>query len=93
MLNFPSTYQNLLQAGIQRDFSMGYTNLDGFRASYCYPFKWYNLSNEMLTPLTINPFCIAENTLKYFAQKENKLHTHGRLIFICSRLLRAGLRL
>ncbi len=72
MLNFPSTYQNLLQAGIQRDFSMGYTNLNGFRASYCYPFKWYNLSNEMLTPLTINPFCIAENTLKYFAHKESK---------------------
>lgn len=72
MLNFPTTYQNLVQSGIHRDFSMGYTNMNGFRASYCYPYKWYNLSNEMLTPLTINSFCIAENTLKYFANKESK---------------------
>jgi hypothetical protein len=72
MLNFPETYHHLLQAGIEQDYSMGYTNLNGFRASYCYPYKWYNMENEMLTPLTINSFCIAENTLTYYSRKENK---------------------
>lgn len=72
MLKFPQTYQDLLQAGIEQDYSMGYTNRNGFRASYCYPYKWYNIENEMLTPLTINSFCIAENTLTYYASKENK---------------------
>lgn len=72
ILNFPETYQGLLQSGIEHDFSMGYTNLNGFRASYCFSYKWYSLENEMLTPLTINPFCIAENTLVYYSKKENK---------------------
>jgi hypothetical protein len=72
MLKFPQTYLELLQAGIEQDYSMGYTNLNGFRASFCFPYKWYNIENEMLTPLTINPFCIAENTLTYYSEKENK---------------------
>ncbi|MEO6303772.1 MAG: polysaccharide deacetylase family protein, partial [Bacteroidia bacterium] len=72
ILKFPQTYHNLLQAGIEQDFSMGYTNLNGFRASYCFAYRWYNIENELLTSLTINPFCIAENTLIYYSKKENK---------------------
>lgn len=72
ILRFPQTYNNLLQAGIEKDYSMGYTNLNGFRASYCFPYQWYNIENEMLTGLTIHPFCITENTLIYYSKKENK---------------------
>jgi hypothetical protein len=72
ILRFPQTYNNLLQAGVEKDYSMGYTNFNGFRASYCLSYQWYNLENEMLTPLTINPFCISENTLIYYSKKENK---------------------
>ena len=72
VLNFPQTYKALLQAGILEDYSMGYTNYNGFRASYCLPYKWYNLDDEQTTPLVVYPFCIAENTLIYYANKENK---------------------
>ncbi|MDX2172258.1 MAG: polysaccharide deacetylase family protein [Bacteroidota bacterium] len=75
VLNFPETYNALLQAGVTEDYSMGYTNYNGFRASYCYPFKWYNLEDEQITPLTIYPFCIAENTAIYYANKENKAYS------------------
>lgn len=63
MLKFPKTYQELLQAGIYADYSMGYTNHNGFRASYCFPYKWYSLDIESSSTLTIHPFCISENTL------------------------------
>lgn len=63
MLKFPKTYQDLLQAGIFADYSMGYTNQNGFRASYCYPFQWYSLDIESVSALTIHSFCISENTL------------------------------
>lgn len=63
MLRFPQTYQDLLQAGIFTDYSMGYTNQNGFRASYCFPFKWYSLDIESVSSLTVHPFCISENTL------------------------------
>ena len=72
VLNFPETYKALLQAGISEDYSMGYTNYNGFRASYCCPYKWYSLEDEQATSLIIHPFCIAENTLIYYAAKENK---------------------
>ncbi len=72
MLKFPKTYQDLLQAGITEDYSMGYTNFNGFRASYCYPFKWYSLDNESISPLMLHPFCLTENTLKDNAEREEK---------------------
>lgn len=63
VLKFPKTYLDLLQAGIENDYSMGYTNKNGFRASYCYPYKWYMLDTESVSPLELHPFCISENTL------------------------------
>lgn len=71
MLKFPETYNALLQSGVDEDYSMGFTNINGFRASFCYPFKWYNLEEEHETSLLINPFMISENTVSYFSKKQN----------------------
>ncbi|MBX3164574.1 MAG: polysaccharide deacetylase family protein [Bacteroidetes bacterium] len=67
MLHFPQTYRDLLEAGIFNDYSLGYTNRNGFRASYCFPYKWYSLDIESISSLTIHPFCISENTLLHIA--------------------------
>lgn len=72
VLRFPKTYQNLLEAGIFSDYSLGYTNQNGFRASYCYPYKWYSLDIEATSALTLHPFCISENTLIMHSQAKNK---------------------
>jgi hypothetical protein len=72
MLRFPDTYQDLLQAGIMADYSMGYNNFNGFRASYCFPYKWYNLDIESVSSLTLHPFCLNENTLLWQSEKEGK---------------------
>jgi hypothetical protein len=72
MLKFPQTYQFLLQAGIGEDYSMGYTNVNGFRASYCFPFKWYSLDDEQETSLLVHSFSVTENTLKFYSDKEKK---------------------
>jgi hypothetical protein len=61
----------LLQASISEDFSMGYTNCNGFRASYCLPFNWYNLIEEKMTDLILYPYCISEITLIKKAEKSN----------------------
>lgn len=73
MLTFPKTYQDLLQAGIYADYSMGYTNYNGFRASYCFPYKWYSLDIESISALTIHSFCISENTLLESVRNETLL--------------------
>lgn len=72
MLKFPQTYQDLLQAGIFTDYSMGYPNHNGFRASYCYPYRWYSLDIESVTPLSIHPFCISEHSLMSYSEREHK---------------------
>ena len=65
MLKFPDTYATLLENGITHDYSMGYANFNGFRASFCLPFYWYDLDDELETGLKIHPFCLSETTLRY----------------------------
>ena len=73
MLHFPATYQSLIAAGIEHDYSMGYNDCIGFRASYCYPYKWYNLEEEQTTSLLIHPFCFNEVAFG-FSKTDNALH-------------------
>ncbi|MGJ7031981.1 polysaccharide deacetylase family protein [Niabella hirudinis] len=68
-LSFPDTYRNLLKAGILFDFSMGYADDNGFRASVASPFCWYDLQAETATDLLIFPFCFMEAT-SIFYKKE-----------------------
>jgi hypothetical protein len=67
-MELPKTYRLLLKNNIKDDYSMGYGSINGFRASYTLPFKWYDLQNEQETNLTIHPFCYMEAN-SYFEQK------------------------
>jgi len=72
ILKFPDTYRDLLQAGITADYSMGYTNLNGFRASYCYPFQWYSLEIESASTLKLHPFSITENSVSIEVENQKR---------------------
>ncbi|PID89125.1 MAG: hypothetical protein CSB01_03655 [Bacteroidia bacterium] len=63
-LELPATYQNLISAGIQHDYTMGYVSEIGFRAGICDPFYFYDLDHEVKTKLKIYPLTIMEGTLK-----------------------------
>ena len=56
----PDTYRNLIQEGILDDYSMGYGSINGFRASCCSSFYWYDLLEDQSTNLRIHPFCFME---------------------------------
>lgn len=58
----PSDYRLLLELGIRADYSMGYGERNGFRASYSRPFPWYDLLRETETSLQVIPFCWMEAT-------------------------------
>lgn len=58
----PDTFRLLLRLGITDDYSMGYGGANGFRASTCTPFPWYDLGAEEATPLTLHPFCFMDAT-------------------------------
>ncbi|WP_026750921.1 hypothetical protein [Sediminibacterium sp. C3] len=61
-LNFPTTYEAILQIGIAEDYSMGYSTISGFRASYTGAFSWFHLLNNEETALKIFPFCYMDAT-------------------------------
>lgn len=61
----PEGYRLLLDNGIRADYSMGYGERNGFRASYSRPFPWYDLERETETALQVVPFCWMEATSYY----------------------------
>ena len=65
-LNLPETYQNLIDNDIIADYSMGYADKCGFRASICSPYYFYNLDTETTTKLKIYPFAVMEATYMYY---------------------------
>ena len=65
-LEFPKTYQNLIRNGILFDFTLGYAEHIGFRASTCTPFKWFDLSKNAVTELTLVPLGLMDGTLQNY---------------------------
>lgn len=63
----PDTYRQLVAAGITEEYSMAYGTVNGFRASYCQPFYWYDLEEETATALRVHPFCFMDAT-SFFGQ-------------------------
>lgn len=66
----PDTYNSLLAAGITEDYSMGFSQMPGFRAGTCKPFYFYDLKNEKATELKIFPITFMESTLNISADPD-----------------------
>ena len=62
----PMSYNNLIKNNIDSDFSMGYSNEYGFRASVCTPFNFYDLETDAETNLVIHPFAVMDTALKMY---------------------------
>ncbi len=65
-LNFPETYRNLIENGIQEDYTMAYADETGFRAGTCTPFHWYDLNKEEKTNLKVHPFCVMDVAMRNY---------------------------
>lgn len=76
---FPDTFRQLLKAGIKKDFSLGYGSINGFRASVCSSFYWYDLENENQTDLRLFPFCFMDAN-SFFEQKHSPQQAYQQLI-------------
>jgi hypothetical protein len=62
MLSIPRTYEALENFGITNDYTMGCADVVGFRAGCCTPFKFYNLRQERIMPITVFPLTCMDTT-------------------------------
>lgn len=62
LLDFPQTYQGLIEAGIETDYTLGFVREAGFRAGVARPFKFYDLLKEEISGLTLVPFYYTDGT-------------------------------
>lgn len=71
--SIPTSYRHLLDAGITSDYSMGYPNTFGFRASTCTPFNFFDLELDKTTHLKVYPFqCMDSIVAKHKQQHERE---------------------
>jgi hypothetical protein len=61
-IQFPQSFERMIQSGITNDYSMGYPTINGFRASYSKSFNWFNLRTNSSTTLKMHPFCYMDST-------------------------------
>ena len=62
-LKFPESYRLLISKGITNDYSLGYSSTNGFRASTCTPFYFYDLEKEEKTNLKLHPFIFMDSAM------------------------------
>jgi len=59
-LQLPETYRHLIDIEIFDDYTMGYADNIGYRASTSEVFYFYDLDFEIQTPLRIHPFVVSD---------------------------------
>jgi hypothetical protein len=89
ILKFPVTYQNLIQAGIIHDYSMGYPDQMGFRAGTSRTFKWFDLQKNEATQLSVSPFAAMDATFNKY-QKLNPDQALAEIVDLIDTVQKAG---
>lgn len=79
-ISLPRSYQHLIELDIKDDYTMGYPSQVGFRAGISSAFLFFDLENDMVTPLTIHPFAIMDGTLKDYLN----MNMDDSYILICN---------
>lgn len=76
--------QRLADAGYLDDFTMGFADQAGFRLQTSRAVRWINPKTMQLTPLTLHPLLVMDNTLS----QENYMNlTEDEAYFLCERLI------
>ncbi|MAZ26373.1 MAG: hypothetical protein CL868_04750 [Cytophagaceae bacterium] len=74
MTSLPLHYREMVAQEAYNDYSMGYPDTLGFRASTCTPFLFYDLDYESPMPLMVHPVCAQSGVFESHVIKEAELN-------------------
>lgn len=63
-MNLPRSYQKLIELDVKDDFTMGFASQAGFRAGIADAFPFFDLENDVTTPLMVHPFALMDGTMR-----------------------------
>ncbi|HWY11085.1 MAG TPA: polysaccharide deacetylase family protein [Bacteroidia bacterium] len=81
--NIKTTPKQLIKAGIQFDFTMGWSEKIGFRAGTTLPFYYYDFETESELPLLAIPFSAMDGAF-YLHQNNNADEAYNQLMNIAT---------
>lgn len=70
-LSIPDSYRHYESVGLTHDYTMGYADEIGFRASICTPFTFFDLLQDKELNVTVHPFAYMDGTLNEY------MHLHS----------------
>lgn len=87
-LEFPNTYQSLIEQEVEEDFSMGFHDQPGFRAGTTNSFYWFDLEKNEPTKLLIHPLITMDVSLKKYLKldPDQALFQTKKLIDQCKKV-------
>lgn len=63
-MNLPRSYQKLIELDVKEDYTMGFASQTGFRAGIADAFPFFDLENDVVTPLVVHPFALMDGTMR-----------------------------
>lgn len=63
-LNLPKTYQSLVELELYNDYTMGYADQSGFRSGTSKAVCFFDIENNIATPLRVYPFQVMDAGLR-----------------------------
>jgi hypothetical protein len=65
-MSLPETFRCNAKLGITDDYTMTFAGVNGFRASICTPFLFYDLKAETVLPVMVHPSIVMDGTLNSY---------------------------
>lgn len=69
-IHFPDYYRKLQELGIQKDFSLSYPDIIGFRAGFSREFYFFDIEKNEPSGLILQPSCWMDATYEYYQQEK-----------------------
>ncbi len=87
-MNGAETYRNLIQCGIEIDYTMGFADVIGFKSGTALPHYWYDFKQEKETTLLLHPFVAMDATMNRYMKlsAQDAIDKLKELKHTCSRL-------